>query len=272
MDTTSAANIDWNILWIQEKNKKTWKSKTADDWDKKAVSFAKRTSTSLYTEQFMALLAPEPQWSILDAGCGPGTLTLPLAPMVRKVTAFDFSKKMLEILQTKAAEQKLDNISICHAAWEDDWQVLQIPTHDVTLASRSLAVKDLQMALKKLSHHARKKVVITDRVKHGPFDPDAFAAIGRPLNTGPDYMYTINLLYQMGYLPTVSYIHLEESLHYASFSEALDGYTWMFRDLNAGEEKRLKKYVQSITNILEDGTVSVQRLHVPTWAFISWKP
>jgi len=272
MKTINAADIDWNLLWIQEKNKKSWKSKTAGDWDKKAASFARRISTSIYTDKFLELLEPEPEWSILDAGCGPGTLTLPLAPIVRRVTALDFSQNMLKILTMKAAEQQLENISISHASWEDDWQALQTPTHDVALASRSLAVTDLRAALTKLSLHARKKVVITDRVKHGPFDPDAFAAIGRPLRTGPDYIYTVNLLYQMGYLPTVDYIHLEETLHYASFSEALDGYTWMFRDLNAGEENRLKKYVRSITTTLEDGTVSVQRVHVPTWAFISWQP
>jgi len=272
METINAADIDWNLSWIQEKNKKTWKSKTAGDWDKKATSFAKRTSTSIYTDKFLALLEPEPQWSVLDAGCGPGTLTLPLAPMVRRVTALDFSQKMLEILKNKAVKRQLNTITTNHASWEDDWQALQIPTHDVALASRSLAVKDLRAALTKLSHHAREKVVITDRVKHGPFDPDAFAAIGRPLNTGPDYIYTVNLLYQMGYLPTVNYIHLEETLRYASFSEAFEGYSWMFRELNAGEEKRLKKYVQSITTTLKDGTISVQRLHVPIWAFITWQP
>ena len=116
MDTINAADIDWNHLWTQEKNKKTWKSKTADDWDKKAASFAERTATSIYTNKFLALLKPDPQWSILDTGCGPGTLTLPLAPMVRRLTALDFSRKMLEILETRAGEQKLDNILTRHAS------------------------------------------------------------------------------------------------------------------------------------------------------------
>ena len=271
MNTLTPTDIDWNLLWQQEKNKKTWKSKTAGDWDKKAASFAKRTSTSIYTDIFLQLLNPQPHWSILDAGCGPGTLTLPISPMVQKVTALDFSAKMLEILNHKAAEKNLQNISTLHASWEDDWQKLQIPIHDVALASRSLAVKDLRAALNKLSHHARKKVVITDRVKHGPFDPDAFSAIGRPLKTGPDYIYTVNLLYQMGYLPTIDYIHLEETLQYTSFAEAMDSYTWMFRDLDPIEEKRLKKYVQSITTCANDGSISVQRKHVPTWAYISWE-
>lgn len=269
MDIT---NLDWNLLWQQAKNNKTWASKKAQDWDKKAASFAKRTSASIYSDKFLQLLQPQKQWSVLDAGCGPGTLTLPLAPMVRRVTALDFSKNMLDILQQHAREDGLENITICHTSWEDDWQSSHIPSHDVAIASRSLAVGDLAAALAKLTAHAREKVVITDRVKHGPFDPEAFAAIDRPLNTGPDYIYTINLLYQMGYLPTVDYIRLEETLDYSSLADALSGYSWMFNDLQADEEKRLKKYLQSITTIAENGTVSVHRRHVPTWAYITWHP
>ncbi len=272
MDTIDIAELDWNLLWQQAKRKKTWQEKKACDWDKKAASFAKRTSSSIYVDKFLQLLQPNPRWSILDAGCGPGTLTLPISPMIRRVTGLDFSGKMLEILREKATKRGLKNITVCHGSWEDDWRELQIPRHDVAIASRSLAVRDLQAALTKLSAHAREKVVITDRVGYGPFDPDAFAAIGRPLNTGPDYIYTLNLLYQMGHLPTVEYIHLEEELRYPSFNEAIAGYTWMFRDLTKEEEKRLEKYVESITTTAENGAVSVHRRHVPIWAYISWTP
>lgn len=272
MNTVDVEDLDWNLLWQQEKNKKTWKEKKACDWDKKAASFARRTASSIYVDRFLHLLQPQPQWSVLDAGCGPGTLALPIAPVVRRVTGLDFSGGMLEILRQKAAEKGLKNITTCHGSWEDDWRQLQIGRHDVALASRSLAVRDLQAALTKLTAHAREKVVITDRVRHGPFDPDAFAAVGRPLNTGPDYIYTLNLLHQMGYLPTVEYIHLEETLEYGSFAEALSGCSWMFRDLTAEEEKRLKRYLKSISTIAPDGTVSVSRRHVPVWAYITWKP
>jgi len=272
MTNIEIQDLDWNLLWQQARKKKTSPSRESADWDKKAASFARRTTGSVYTKKFLALLNPRPEWSILDIGCGPGTLALPLATCCRQVTALDFSGNMLTILKKRVSQQNLKNISTHQVSWQDDWKQHGIKPHDVAIASRSLAVPNLKKALIRLSSYGTRKICITDRVKHGPFDPDAFTAIGRPLNTGPDYIYTVNLLYQMGYLPTVNYIHLEETLHYASFSEAIEGYTWMFRDLNAGEEKRLKKYVQSITTTLEDGTVSVQRLHVPTWAFISWQP
>ena len=272
MNNLDITGLDWNLLWKQAKSKKTWKSKKAADWDKKALSFAKRTATSIYIDRFIELLNPQPEWSLLDAGCGPGTLALPLASQVRKVSGIDFSKKMLEILAQKAAEQGLDNIRLHHCSWEDNWQHHGIAPHDVAIASRSLAVVDLKAALVKLTAHARMKVVITDRVGHGPFDPDAFAAINRPLSTGPDYIYTINLLYQMGYLPKIDYIELEKEVPYADEEEALQGYLWMFRDLEAGEKKLLKNYLHSITTFNRDGSVTVKRSSPPIWAFISWTP
>ena len=269
MDIT---DFDWNLLWKQKKNKKTWKSKKAADWDRKASSFAKRTSTSCYIPRFLDLLAPRSDWSILDIGCGPGTLALPLAARVRRVSGLDFSKKMLEILRQKADEKGLKNITLCHGSWQDDWQALGIAPHDVAIASRSLAVTDLKAALVKLTSHARKKVVVTDRVGHGPLDPDAFTAIGRTLSTGPDFIYTFNLLHQIGYLPSVDYIELEKELCYPTAREALESYLWMFRDLDDREKKLLKNYVRSITTTNDDGSVTTHRRHPPVWAFISWIP
>ncbi len=270
--TMDITTIDWNLLWKQAKRKKTWKSKKAEDWNKKALSFAKRTSTSQYTKHFLNLLSPLPEWSVLDVGCGPGTLALPLATRIRKVTALDFSQKMLAILNPKAIEKKLNNITLHQCAWNDDWHEHGIRPHDVAIASRSLAVADLKAALVKLTAYARSLVAVTDRVGPGPFDPDAFAAIGRPLSTGPDYIYTVNLLYQMGYLPKIDYIELEKEVPYRDEQEALEGYLWMFRDLDAKERKLLKKYLRSITTINADGSVIIHRSRPPIWAFISWIP
>ncbi len=160
----------------------------------------------------------------------------------------------------------------CQLSWEGDWSAHDIKPHDIAIASRSLAVTDLKAALTRLNTFAVKRVCITDRVKSGPKDPEAFAAIGREPGSGPDYIYTINLLYQMGILPTVEYIRLEETMEYASFPEALAGYTWMFHNLTNSEKQRLEQYVRSISTTKADGTVTVQRRIVPIWAFISWKP
>jgi SAM-dependent methyltransferase len=272
MTTPTNARPDWNQLWHQAKEKKTWKTKKASDWDKKAVSFAKRTATSIYTKEFLKLLDPQPTWSVLDVGCGPGTIALPLSKEVNKVSCLDFSEKMLTILRDKTKEEKIKNIKTYHASWEDDWQQLKIPVHDIAISSRSLAVNDLKKAIEKLIAHARKLVVITDRVKHGPMDLDAFAAIGRPLESGPDFTYTVNILFDMGFLPTVNYITLEKNLRYRDHQDALNSYIWMFKNLDKNEEKLLIDYIDTISITNNDGTVTVNRPQPPIWAFISWCP
>ncbi|BCO10103.1 hypothetical protein GF1_24790 [Desulfolithobacter dissulfuricans] len=272
MNITSFEDIDWNALWHLARKKKSWRSKGAADWDRRAPSFARRTASSIYTEKFLQLLQPDPGWSVLDVGCGPGSLTLPLARKVLRVTALDFSQAMLDILERDAVRQGIDNITPVHLSWTDDWASHGLKPHDLAIASRSMSVPDLREALEKLNAFATRRVCLTDRVAHGPMDPDAFAALGRKLESGPDYIYTINLLYQLGHRASVNFIELEKELHYSSFAEAMESYTWMFRDLTAGERQRLEDYVRSIATFHGDGSVTTRRQHPPIWAFISWKP
>lgn len=272
MTTIQPDTLDWNELWQHARRNRPSRAKNADDWDRKAPAFARRNVVSLYINKFIELLDPRPTWSVLDVGSGPGTLAIPLAQRVRRISAIDFSPKMLEILKERAAKKGVTNISVHTLSWIDNWQDRGIQAHDTAIASRSLAVDDLRAALEKLTAFARKNVVITDKVGPGPFDPAAFAAVGRELKTGPDYMYTINLLHQMGIQASVNFIRLEETLPCASMEEAVDYYAWMFPDLSIDEKKRLKKYVQSITTSTDGTTFTVHREHVPTWAFIRWDP
>lgn len=264
--------MDWNKLWKEARSATSHRPKNEGDWDRKAPSFARRNSSSMYIDKCIAMLRPKPAWSVLDVGCGPGTLAIPMAKMVKKITALDFSQKMIEILIQRARKNNITNIIPLKLSWTDDWKTEGIDKHDLAIASRALSVEDLRQALEKLSSFAREKAVVTDRVQSGPFDPAAFEAVGRKLETGPDYIYTVNLLYQMGYQASVNFIRLEESLPCKDLEEALDYYAWMFHDLTGDERKRLKKYVQSITTPTGDGTFTVHREHVPTWAFISWTP
>ena len=263
--------LDWGILWQEARKKKGRKSKNAQDWDRRAVAFANRNRHSLYNRIFIDLLQPEKDWTVLDVGAGPGTLSLPLAKMVRHVTSLDFSPEMIRIINEFAAKQGLTNISTHILSWEDDWRKHGVGVHDVTIASRSLGVKDLRSALEKLNDFASGEVVVTDRVGPGPFDPAAFRAIGRNLDAGPDYIYTINLLYQMGIHASVEFIRLEENRPCLSLAEAVENYAWMFHDLQDDERKKLEKYIRSISSEAPDGNITLKPEHVTTWAFMRWK-
>ena len=268
---TTLADIDWNLLWQNARKQKSWSSKGPGDWDKKADSFATRNSSSPYVSLFLERLPLSPDLTVLDVGSGPGTLAIPLAGLVRSVTAVDYSAGMLDALNRKAEEKDIHNIRTIQGAWEDDWQQLDVGVHDIAIASRSLAVADLSLALRKLNDHARDYVFIADRISPTPFDPAAFAAIGRQFQSGPDYIYTVNTLYAMGIHPCIDILKLDSDNLFRDIDEALDSCAWMFKDLSSREKEALTDYVRSKLIPAEGGQVTLRREYPPQWALIWWK-
>jgi SAM-dependent methyltransferase len=264
-------DIDWNILWQNARKQKSWKGKKVGDWDRNAQAFANRNADSPYASLVLSRLPLDPSMTILDVGAGPGTLTLPLAERVAAVTAIDYSRQMLTILTEQAREKNLSNIRTIKCSWEDDWNTLDVGIHDLAIASRSLGVEDLTGALQKLNDHASRFVFITDRIAPTPFDPAAFKAIGRPFDSGPDYIYTVNALYRMRIHPCIEILQLERDQIFANIDEALASHTWMFKDLEKIEHSRLFDYLSSRIVSTDDDHIVIRREFPPRWAMIWWK-
>ena len=263
-------DIDWNEMWQQCCQQKSWPKKDKSAWDKRAASYAKRQVGGGYARKFIKMLAPETNWTVLDVGCGPGTIALPLARQVKKITALDFSGEMLNELNKRLAAEKIINVETRQLSWTDDWQAAGIQPHDITLASRSMSVTDLGHALEKLNNWAEKKVFISDRVGSGPFDPDLFQALGRPFDPGPDYIFTINILYRMGIHPRVDYILFPQEKLFKNREEAILGCLWMAEELTEEEKPRLEKYVDERLRQNPDNSVTLTRRTPIKWAIISW--
>ncbi len=263
-------DIDWTTLRARAAAQKTRKKKRAQDWDKRAQGFARRVQETTYTALIMKRLPLTKETTVLDIGSGPGTLSLPIAERAAQVTALDFSEEMLKILRIQAEEKKLDNIKTLPLAWEDDWQQAGVTPHDIAIASRSLAVDDLETALCKLNTFARKQVVIIDKIGAGPMEPEAFAAVGIDLKPGPDYIYTLNILYKMGIVANMEVIEFDQQKNYPSMDDAVAGFLWMFDELTAEQTERLRRYISSISHREEDGSITVVRSSPPQWAIISW--
>ncbi|OGQ85922.1 MAG: SAM-dependent methyltransferase [Deltaproteobacteria bacterium RIFOXYD12_FULL_56_24] len=264
-------DIDWDEMWRQSRANKSWKKKKSCDWDRRAASFAERNLDSPFVAQFLAHLQIEPEWTVLDVGSGPGTLAIPISGQVRHVTALDYSAAMLAELNKGAQAAGRDNITTVQASWTDDWQALGLARHEVAIASRSLSVEDLRGALQKLNAWAGKAVYVVDRVGAGPFDPDLFAAIGRNFEPGPDYIFTLNILYTLGIHAKVDFLTLESSRTYPSREEALQSYRWMVDDLTSKEEERLTAYVDARLSRDNTGAWQLIRQTPPRWALIWWR-
>ena len=263
-------DLDWDQLWQNARSRKSWGSSGPKDWDRKASSFSSRNQSSPFVALVLDLLPLSPGSTVLDIGCGPGTLALPVAGRVQSVTAVDYSAGMLATLTDLAEKAGIDNIRTVQASWEDDWEALGIGRHDITLASRSLAVADLRSALQRLNRFASSTVFIVDRISPSPFDPEAFAAAGRRFECGPDYIYVLNTLYSMGIHANVRIISLERETRFADLDDAMNSYRWMIRDMSAGEEEALRKHLETRSRPAGDGGLIIERGHAPQWACIWW--
>jgi len=268
---TTFADINWTNLRANALKNKGWRNKGPKDWDAKADSFAARNKSAAYIDLFLALLPLEPNMSVLDVGSGPGTLAIPIAKKVRSVTAIDYSMGMLEAMKNIAVGEKIANLTAIHCAWEDDWQTKGIGLHDIAIASRAMGVEDLEAAIKKIDSHASKYVFLSDRIGSTPFDEAAFAAVGRPFLAGPDYIYTINILYTLGIHPNISVITLDQETCFSSIDEAMKSYLWMFTDITANETLALERYLRNKILVGASGQLILQRQSPPRWAVIWWR-
>jgi SAM-dependent methyltransferase len=215
-------------------------------------------------------MKPQPPWSVLDIGCAAGTLAIPMAPGVRRITAMDPSAAMRTLLKERCDRAGIGNIRIVDGRWEDDWDQLGIGMHDVAVASRSLMVEDLQKAILKLQRHARHKVYISTLVGDGPRDRNIIEAVGRTFRPGPDYSVAFNLLHQMGIFANLRFTRTREEKSYKDVADALNSIRWMVQGITGEEEKKLEDYLRR-TLVRKNGRLKLPYPRVVRWAVLWWE-
>src|SRR5690625_3759396 len=181
-------------------------SKPASDWDARAKKLGIKESGDPYADEFVRSMDLSGAKSLLDVGCGAGTIALRVAGAMKEVIGLDYSAGMLERLRERAAAQSLDNVTTCLRAWDDDWA--DVPVCDIVVASRSSMVPDMAYMLEKMTAHARLRCYMT-HLADGHFGDAAIAdLLGRKKRAFPDYIYIIGLLHRMGVYPRLDYIEL----------------------------------------------------------------
>jgi SAM-dependent methyltransferase len=259
---------DWNGIWrtAQAAHREAEDPKT---WDKRAGDFKRVAESSDYSDQFLEIMCPEADWSVLDMGCAVGTLALPLARVVRGVTAADPSVRMRELLQERCADEGVSNVRVVDGDWLSSWDTPELGPHDVVVGSRSLIVEDLRAALLKAHRYARKKVFVSTMVGDGPHDRSLFEVVGRTLSPRADYVVVVNLLRELGIYASVRFILLERKGRYADLDAAVQDVRWMLRDMTSEEEARLRAYFADALVPCEGGVCRPAPPPV-RWAVIYW--
>lgn len=255
--------IDFASMYKQHKSTTVFSGKNSNDWDDKSKEMAPRMQKSQYVEDFISRMDISEDDIILDIGCGPGTLAIPLAKKVKHIIAIDFSIQMLNELKEYASREGITNITTYHIGWDDDWS--ELPKVDIAIASRSVEVQDIEIALAKMSHQARKACYLTYKTGGSFVDMEILDYIDKKIITKPDFWYIPLILYKNGYLPKIDYIVTKESsVKYTSVDEFVSSLIWSLGGLDQKQQMLSREYYELF--IQKD-----QNLIKPSyWAFISW--
>lgn len=265
MNKTNLDAIDFALLYaLQKSSSSANKSKSASDWDSRAWEMNEKIHEGYYNDKMDTAIELGDSETLLDVGCGPGTFALRFAPRLKHVYAFDFSPKMLEVLHHNAKERGITNITSFEQDIEREWE--SVPACDIVVASRCLEVENIKDVLKKLNSHAKKRVYLTFKEGRSFLSDEILEIIGREITPKPDYIYLLNILYQMGIRAKVDFIDPgNDGYKIGTLEEYLYSLTWSQNGLSDDERARASEYYIACQ---KDGKTPAHRNN--RWALISW--
>lgn len=266
---------------------------TAAEWDKRADTFTAKDAPSDYIASFLSKMELLPGETVLDMGCGAGSLAVPLAKAGHGVIAADFSRGMLDRLADSMEREGVTRLDAGLGAgqtpgifpvlmsWEDDWDSFGVGEGcvDVAMASRSIITHDLEDSIRKISRAARRRVCVTAGTGISPrVDPKMAKVMGIQLARHNDALFVFGIASDLGYEPEVSYIHSPRTRVYNSLDEAyhsllktieyVDDHAEQVPPVVAAE--RLSAWLDKHLVPTEGGQWRLDEPTLVPWAFISW--
>lgn len=206
----------------------------ADRWNKRAEDFIKDMDEGRRqkkTDDFFNLLHEagfSPQGStVLDIGCGPGSLSIPLARAGAEVTSLDISKGMLERLEETAEQEELCITPIECSWWTADIDKLGFrKKFDLVIASFTPGIKDVE-TFDRMMACSKNYCYYSNFIRKSPdkIPPDIHVKI---LGEAPQtdlavsgLLYPFMYLYTLGIHPIIKITHKSESRE-RNWSEAAE--------------------------------------------------
>jgi SAM-dependent methyltransferase len=271
---------DWNEIW-KERQKLHKLSKHSDDpshnWNKREnAERYDSTSRSEYDDRVQITIAGlniTKNSRVLDIGAGPGTLAIPLSPLVKEVTAVEPGAGMIAVLNERAKREGITNITCIRKRWEDIDPASDLDgLYDVVISSLSLTMEDIRQALRKMDAASRDSVYLFWFVDM-PFWEKMYADLWEPLhgskyNTGPKADCLFGVLYQMGIYANVEMLPLNKEYRFATQDEMIAFFKKRFKAKNPAQESIVSDYITPI--IRQEGNEVVVSGD-STFAKIWWK-
>ena len=251
-------DIDWNEVW-KARQERHESSQFFDDpshnWDKKenAARYDKNSRNAYDPRVTLTIegLDITKKSRVLDIGSGPGTLAIPLSPLVHKITAVEPAAGMVGILRDHIREKGITNISTVQKTWEDvDISQDLDGKYDVVIASLSLTMHDIRAAITKMDA-ASKKYVYLFWFVDSPFWEKMYHELWMKLHgssyySGPKADILFNVLYQMGIFANVEILPLDKEYRFDSEKEMNAFFQRRFHAETPKQKKVLSEYLSPL--------------------------
>ncbi|WOT05894.1 class I SAM-dependent methyltransferase [Shewanella youngdeokensis] len=263
--------VNWRL--VRERMYARTEGAKAANWDKFADMYDNMAKLETrFTQKQVDSMPIEPSDTVVDIGCGPGRLSIPVARRAGEVTCVDAFANMLDRCITNASVQGIDNINPLLLDWNADDAVERIGVHDVAIASRSVGFSDLV----KLNQVASKYAIIMN-FANAPslreIQLDFLEGITEqpnrkytPSSRALSYNVTFNMLYDMGAEPNILILDDGFEATFDTKQAAYDGLRFV-GDIPAESEARFR---QNVDKYLTETDDKRWRLFRPTRSYIMW--
>jgi len=262
-EAESLEDVDWNAVW---KNRMIRRKGCAPDcaslWPgKKHARHYWKGIEELgkgWIDETMSELDVSPSSCVLDIGAGPGTLAIPLASFVSRITAVEPSPGMMGVLRENMEKADISNIGLVQKRWEDvNIREDLDPPYDIVVAAFSLDMPDLRKAIEKMVDVCSRQVFLywyagepTWTQHYKTLWP---ALHGKRYQPSPRVDVILNLLYQMGIYPHTRVVPTEYPIRYSSIQEAIEQVRTEFSIKTEAQESILRDYLDAIL-VKENGS------------------
>ena len=239
-DERNPLELDWEYIW-QKSLKKGFKKEK--DWDKIATEYSKWLENDDYPDVLLNEMRISSNDTVLDIGCGEGTITRKIAKKAKSVTGIDKSELMLEELNKKAEDENIVNI---HTIQKDinDLDYDEIGDYDIVLASRCLNgifnIKNTLLTLNKIANEYVYITVFGSSIHK--YKKEKAEIAGKPFKAGTDHMVLVMILRSVGIEANVLQLECKNLKEYHTIDEAIERSIWRLGDLEEENKIALENY------------------------------
>lgn len=220
--------------------------------NKQASDFSKRVKEGEYeygrktTESFSGFLDQSSE--VLEIGPGPGTVTVPLAKQVKKITAVDLSLRNIAHLEENLREKACDNVEVIHTNWMRTDDMALRNRYDLVFCSHFLwMIPDLEEHLKKMENASRRYCAIVQPAGRGDVVKEVYTRItGREYSgefepDGDYFAYVI--LREWGRLLNVAHFSFTNTMTLEEKARSTASFIGRFVEVDEGMAKRIQELI-----------------------------